>query len=182
MTSKTAQRAQHWIVAGVYTALIYVFAWFVNPLWDRLTVVLGTESAGITINRAVPILGLVLLALLLIRFRLPRLSSYFWIGAVVAGYAYILTLHAEYPVERVHLIQYSLVAWVYFRPLRLDCRNRVSYTLAGGAVFLGHIREPVLTAEGIFDPGLDAIGGEPVGPLPPHLGAEAGAGTLQMPI
>ena len=142
MTSKTVQRIQYWIVAAVYTALIYTFAWFVNPLWNRLTELLGTENAGITVNRAVPILGLVLLALLLIRFRLPKLSSYFWIAAVVAGYAYILTLHAEYPVERIHLIQYSLVAWVYFRALRLDCRNRISYTLAGVAVFLVHSLRP----------------------------------------
>ena len=136
MTSKTAQRTRHWIVAGVYTALIYVFAWLVNPFWTWLAEVLGTENAGITVNRAVPLLGAILLAFFLIRFRLPKLSSYVWLAAVVAGYAYILTLHAEYPVERIHLIQYSLVAWVYFRALRLDCRNRVSYTLAGVAVFL----------------------------------------------
>ena len=136
MPSKTAQRTQYWIVAAVYTALIYTFAWFVIPLWDWLTGVLGTENAGIVINRSVPLLGVLLLVLLIVRYRLPKLSSYIWLLAVVAGYAYILTLHAEYPVERVHLIQYSLVAWVYFRALRLDCRNRVSYTLAGVAVFL----------------------------------------------
>ena len=136
MQAKTSQRATHWTLALVYTALIYTFAWFVIPLWDWLTGVLGTEKAGIAVDRTVPLLGALLLVLVLARFRLPKLSSYVWLIAVASGYIYMLTLHAEYPVERAHLITYSLVAWVYFRALRLDCRNRVSYTLAGIAVFL----------------------------------------------
>src|SRR5690606_23935034 len=78
------------------------------------------------------------LLILLVRRRMPSLYSYCWLLAVAAGYAYILTLHAEYPVERIHLLQYSLVAFVYYRALRVDRSQRRAYFGAALAVvFIG---------------------------------------------
>lgn len=136
MPSQTRQRAARWLIAAVYTVLIYTLAWYVNPMWTALTHAMGVEAGGNFVNRAVPILGALVLAAILLRYRLANLWAYLWLLAVAAGYAYVLTLRAEYPVERVHLIQYSLVACVYFFALRVDLTDRAAYLGAALAVFL----------------------------------------------
>ncbi len=121
------RRIRRWIIAGLYTLLLYTLAWFVNPLWRALTRAMGTEAGGNFVNVAVPALGFVTLTFLLLHRRLPTWFSYVWLAAVAAGYGYVLTMHADFPVERIHLLQYSLVAFVYFAALRIDRSERRSY-------------------------------------------------------
>jgi len=108
----------------------------VPGLWDFLTRVLTNEGAIRTVNLAVPIVGIVVAAFILIAARVRRLSSYLWLTVVVAGYTYLLTLHCEYPVERVHLIQYSLLAYIFFLAFNLDLSERSSYIFTACTVFL----------------------------------------------
>ncbi len=136
MPERVGLRRGRWTVAIVYTLLIYTFAWFVNPLWRGLTRLMGTEASGDFLNVGVPVFGVCVVLWLLARRRLPSVYSYLWLGAVAAGYAYVLTLHADYPVERVHLLQYSLVAFVYFRALNLGTTPARAYIGAAAAVFL----------------------------------------------
>ncbi len=136
VSSEPAQRSlrrSRWAVAAIYTLLLYTLAWFVNPLWMALTRAMGTERGGYFVDALVPIIGLVVLAFLLFR-RLPTAYAYLWLLAVALGYAYVLTLHAEYPVERIHLLQYSLVAFFYYRALRIDRAQRRAYLGAALAV------------------------------------------------
>lgn len=134
--SRAGQRLSRWFVAAVYTALLFTLAWYVSAMWRWLTQALGTEAAGNTVDIAVPLIGAVVLLLLILMLRVGRLGSYAWLFAVASGYAYLLTLYCEYPVERVHLIQYSLVAWVYFQALRLDTPDWTAYVGAACAVLV----------------------------------------------
>ncbi len=138
------ERRLRWTIAGVYTLLLYTLAWFVNPLWLALTRAMGTEAGGDFVNTAVPMLGLLVLAALLLRRRLPTWLSYLWLVAVAAGYGYVLTLHADFPVERIHLLQYSLVAFVYFAALRLDRPDRRAYLGAAIAVLVIGVTDEVI--------------------------------------
>lgn len=133
---KTPKRVVRWGVALVYTALIFSFAPLVLPLWNLLARLLTLEGAGSTLNNGVIIVGLVTATGILLYARERRVPTYFWLAAVLGGYAYLVTLHCEYPVERVHTIQYSLLAWFFFRALRLDLSEVPSYVLAAVAVFL----------------------------------------------
>jgi arylsulfatase A-like enzyme len=103
-----------WAAAIFYTVLIFTFAWYVPLFWDFLTQNQGTENAGILVDRVSPILLVLVLVGSLFFFKITKLSSYCWLSLSALGYIYLLTLHAEYPVERIHLIQYSLVAWFYY--------------------------------------------------------------------
>ncbi len=137
--SEPAQRGlyrRRWTVAIVYTLLLYTLAWFVNPLWLALTRAMGTERGGYFVDGLIPGIGLVVLVFLLLRRRLPSFYSYPWLLAVAAGYAYVLTMHAEYPVERIHLLQYSLVAFFYYRALRVTRTQRRAYLGAAIAVMV----------------------------------------------
>jgi len=136
MNGRGSQRFVRWTVAGLYTAAIFLFAPLVLPLWDSLTAMLTHEGAVLTVNRTVPIVGMIAIAAILFVVRARRPSGYFWLAGVVAGFAYLLTLHCEYPVERVHLIQYSLLAYIFFRAFRLDISERSSYIGAACAVLL----------------------------------------------
>lgn len=125
--------AFNWTIALIYTGLIYTLAWYVTPLWMGLTDVMGTENAGQFVDKIVPVLGLVFVALLIFIVRIKRPSVLIWLAAIIAGYAYLLTLHAEYPVERIHLVQYSLVAWLYYRAVSMHT-NRKSLAYIGAAL------------------------------------------------
>lgn len=103
-----------WAIAILYTVSLYTFAWYVPWFWEFLTQNRGTENAGILVDRVSPILlGLVFFGSVFY-FKIKKVSSYCWLLFSVLGYFYLLTLHAEYPVERVHLIQYSLVVWFFY--------------------------------------------------------------------
>jgi len=131
-----SKRIVRWTVAGVYTTAIFLVAPYTPRLWDFLTRVLGNETAILSVNRAVPTVGLVAAAVILLVVRDRRPRTYFWLAAVVCGFAYLLTLHCEYPVERVHLVLYSLLAYVFYRALEVDLSDRASYLTAGCAVLL----------------------------------------------
>ena len=136
LDGRWSQRSVRWTVAGLYTASIFLLAPFVPKLWDFLTYVLTNEGAIRTVNRAVPVVGVVAVAAILFVVRARRPSGYFWLAMVVAAYTYLLTLHCEYPVERVHLVQYSLLAYVFFEAFKLDFSERFSYIFTACAVLL----------------------------------------------
>src|SRR5690606_1970993 len=102
MLKQSGSPAVRWTIAGVYTLLIYTFAWLVLPMWFALTRAMGTEAGGNFVNAIVPVLGVILLLYLFARRRFPTIYAYFWIGAIICGYGFLLTLHADYPVERIH--------------------------------------------------------------------------------
>ena len=126
------RRGGRWLFALLYTVAIFFLAQYVPAFWSWMTAQFGTESAGNLVDRVVPIAGLVVLVLAIAFWRVRRPVTYLWLIAVSLGYFYLLTLYCEYPVERIHLLQYSLLAWVYYRALRLDTDYRTA--IAGGAI------------------------------------------------
>lgn len=134
--SRMQRRIGRWIAALIYTALIFIIANFVTDWWIWFTNQMGVERGGQIIDKAVPIVGIAIILALVIAVGRRAPTTYMWLIAAVGGYAYLLTLHAEYPVERIHLIQYSLLAWFYFRALNLDLGVRFSFVFAALAVFI----------------------------------------------
>jgi arylsulfatase A-like enzyme len=115
------QRILRWAVAIVYIILIASFSTLVLPLWHTINQILGSaEKSASLVNWGVLIIGGGTLAYLSWKFRPRRPEAYAWLLAVVAAYSYLLALHCQYPVERAHLVQYSLLAWLVFRAVRID--------------------------------------------------------------
>ncbi|MEX2015738.1 MAG: sulfatase [Candidatus Hydrogenedentales bacterium] len=126
------RRGGRWLFALLYTLAIFFLAQYVPAFWSWLTTEFGTEAAGRLVDRAVPLAGLVVLVLAVAFWRVRRPVTYLWLLVAMLGYAYLLTLYCEYPVERIHLLQYSLLAWAYYRALRLDTSYPAA--IAGAAV------------------------------------------------
>ncbi len=146
MTSaKRGTRVIRWTITAVYTVAIFYLAQLVPLMWSTLTDWMGgVENAGNAVDAVVPIVGAAVFILALLRFRETRFTSYCWLAFVFCGFAYILTLHCEYPVERMHLLQYSLLAWLYYRSLKLDFSDRTSYIWTAIAVFLVGLTDELL--------------------------------------
>lgn len=131
-----ARRLLRWTFTLAYTVSIFLLARYVPGIWTWLTEQLTTEGAGRFVDRAVPVLGLCAGLAVLAVARPARLSAFAWVAASLAGYAYLLTLHCEFPFERVHLLQYSLLAWLYYRSLHLDVSEKGAVIGAAFAVFI----------------------------------------------
>ena len=127
--ARTISTKWRWAAAIAYTVLLFAFAWYVPFFWKLLTEARGTENAGVLVDRVSPILLGIALISSLFFFKIKKLSSYCWLSFSALGYVYLLTLHAEYPVERIHLIQYSLVVWFFY--LALSPSMSRSLALAG---------------------------------------------------
>ncbi len=76
LDGRWSQRSVRWTVAGLYTASIFLLAPFVPKLWDFLTYVLTNEGAIRTVNRAVPVVGVVAVASILFVVRARRPSGF----------------------------------------------------------------------------------------------------------
>jgi choline-sulfatase len=124
------KRAGRWVVAALYTASVFLLIPLVYPMWNTIVRLLTVPGAVRAVNTAVPVIGVLATVAILAVVRERRLSSYLWLAAVVGGYGYLLTLHCEYPVERAHLIQYSVLAYVLHRALKTDCSDRTSLIAA----------------------------------------------------
>lgn len=131
------QRIFRWAVAIVYVILILCFASLVLPLWRAIYEVLGSIELTVSlVNWAVLIIGGVTLAVFLWKQRPKNFTAYTWLLAVVAGYSYMIALHCQYPVERAHVVQYSLLAWLVFRAVRVDLGRGASLVAAFAGVFI----------------------------------------------
>lgn len=136
MNEQVNKRIVRWIVAILYTASIFLLIPFVLPIWNRLCAEFSVPAVVRTVNTAVPALGVLALIAFFAFARETRVRSYLWLAVVAGGFAYLLTLHCEYPVERVHLIQYSLLAFVFYRALRIDLSERASLIIAAAIALL----------------------------------------------
>ncbi len=130
------QRVLRWAVAVIYVILIFAFAPLVLPLWIALAGVVSVEGAGDLVNRGVIVIGAIAALVLLYAMRKQPPLAFVWLAAVVGGYAYLITLHCAYPVERVHLVQYTLLAWVIARAVRVDVSGFRVYPAIATGVFL----------------------------------------------
>lgn len=142
-TSKL-RRLVRWALAVAYSGFIFAYAFVVVRSWIAFTNYFGVERGGKIVDTAVPIIGVLACLLIVVAIGRRPLRSYLWLAAVLAGYAYLLTLWAVYPVERIHLLVYSLLAWMYFRALRLDFGLRGSLVGAAVAVFVVGTADEVL--------------------------------------
>ena len=125
-------RVHAWGMAVAYVIFIYATVPVFPVVWKRLA-----EHAGASIGHLGTILVSVLaLALGLRAWRQARSEGAAWrlpIVAIVIGfYAWLLSAFDRHPAERLHLLEYGLMAFVLCRALRLDLPPRVANCWALG--------------------------------------------------
>ena len=136
------RRATAWGIACVYVLAVYATVPTMRHVWDTLEELTGgaVRHLGATAVAGIAIV----LAWRLWRRVGSRPAPYIVLAAVAGVYAYVLHIHAQFPAERLHLVQYGLVGFLLFRALRLDLRAPVAYGVSLGLTALVGLGDEVI--------------------------------------
>ena len=131
MTEATRQRpALDWLLLCAWVGVIYATLPVARWIRDWFT-----ERGKLDLLGQVPIAILAAglaagLWWLVVRRRERRPSTYVYLALIVAAYAVVLVRLAEFAVERLHLIEYGLVAYFAVRCTRHTLERRWAYGVA----------------------------------------------------
>ena len=64
------------------------------------------------------------------------LSRYALLAGLAAVYAYMLSAFAQFPAERLHLVEYGFMGYMFLRALRIDLPTGWAYAVAWGITVL----------------------------------------------
>ena len=142
-----SKRLRAWIYVGSTMFCILLSLPFTPVLWR-----IGTETVGPRFNAV----GYVVLLLLAVGFvthmirhrRKFGVYRFFLLACLLLTYAYLLKYHCRFPAERLHLIEYGLLAYLSYRALRLDFSSVRAYALgflaSSGFGFLDEVIQHIL--------------------------------------
>ncbi len=140
-------RLRAWIYAGIMMICILISLPTTPILWRA-----GLRTVGPHFNAVGYVAFLVTalgLAVYMIRRR-PKtgIFGFLALAGLAVAYAYLLKHHCKFPAERLHLIEYGLLAYLLYRALRPDFTRAVAYALSllisSGFGFLDEIIQHVL--------------------------------------
>ncbi len=132
------ERVRNWIIAFLYTMLIYLTLPIMPRLWNGFRRFAGGYANHIAAI-ILAIIGFVVLIYLIRQHRGRR--SIFWFFILALIYAWALSM-LKLPVERIHFIEYGLLSIFVFKALAHDIKNRSVYLWSALIVFcLGLIDE-----------------------------------------
>lgn len=128
-----------WLVIS-YTLLIYITLPVSPRLWERFTGYAGNFADYVT----AVILGLAgLLIVFYLISKRKSIRAFIWLATIASAYAWGLK-NLDLSIERIHFIEYGLLAVLVFRALRHHIRDKSIYLCSGFAVFwLGFLDEGI---------------------------------------
>ena len=127
MSNLFANRKNAWAVTSGYVALIYLTLgpvgslqlWLKSLGWQTFT-----SSAILIVSIAM------ILYLIVIRLKRRSLMDLATLAAAGGMYAYIMEAFAPYPSDRIHLVEYSILAALFYYTLKFDIQVRFVFVLS----------------------------------------------------
>ena len=120
------RRCRLWGLTLAYIGVVYCTLGVFPSIWRRLTVL--TEGS---IKHLGTVVAIVTVASLLWRIgrRVGRQSwtPYIVMALTTAAYVYLLYALSRFPAERLHLLEYGLLAYLILRALQIDLADRPAY-------------------------------------------------------
>ena len=121
-----SHREEKWLWVILWTGLIYSTAAFVRPVCEYLR---SLTMLNVTVTGAMCLFLVLFVGRLVAGFRnLPVLSKILLV-VVLALYAAGMVI-LKIPEERIHLVQYGILAYLVFNALTIDFSNKQSFGLA----------------------------------------------------
>jgi len=121
-----SKRIRYWAVAAAWVLLIYSTLYIVRPICEFLRK--NTPFNAVIWGSFALILAMITYYIAF-RVRWKKVSSYLLFFGIAVCYVAIL-FWLKMPEERIHLIQYGVLACLAVRALRLDMPPLVSYGIA----------------------------------------------------
>ena len=126
-------RVRAWGLVVAYVAIVYSTVPIFPDVWRRLREHTGDEAIA---HLGTIVVGGLALALGVRAWRQARADRAAWrlpiLALVIGLYAYLLSAFGRFPAERLHLLEYGLMAFVLYRALRLDLSARAAHGWALG--------------------------------------------------
>ena len=126
MTTKSILRKKYWLWVLGWIALIYSTLSIVRPICEYLK---KHTPFAVFMNVLMACLLAALVILLVFKIRIHRGASLVWLFFVLSGYSYGLWM-IKYPEEKLHFVEYGLLAFLIHRACCLDLRKELSYIVA----------------------------------------------------
>lgn len=140
MKKRQIKKIRDWGIVFLYTLLIYITLPVAPGLWGRFTKVAG-NFANYFAASILALFGLFIIFYLIAKQKAIR--NFIWLLILAAAYSFGLS-KLKLPIERIHFVEYGLLAALVFRALRHHIRGNAIYVWSGVAVFcLGLLDEGV---------------------------------------
>ncbi|MFC1631063.1 VanZ family protein [Candidatus Omnitrophota bacterium] len=111
------------VVAFLYILLLYVSLPFVPGIWRRFAQAAG-GLAGYFGYIVLLAFGIIIILFLIIKQKSRQ--SFFWL-AILGVIYYTNMRNLEFPIEKLHFIEYSLLSVLLFRALSHNLKGRILY-------------------------------------------------------
>lgn len=119
-------REEKWLWVILWTGMIYSMAAFVRPLCEYLR---SMTMLNVTVTVAMAVFLSLFVGPLLKSFRALTVPRKFLLIVVLALYAAGM-MFLKIPEERIHLVQYGVLAYLVFQALIVDLSRQQSFGLA----------------------------------------------------
>ncbi|MCK4881526.1 MAG: VanZ family protein [Candidatus Omnitrophica bacterium] len=126
MSDIKSRRIRRWILAGAWTGLIYSTLYIVRPICEFLK-----QYAGFSffVNAGIVFFGISIVLVFVKTKRIRRRLTYALLFLVIAVYSLGMTW-LSIPEERLHFVEYGVLAFLIYRALILDLRAGQSFLAA----------------------------------------------------
>ncbi len=116
MDPKRQLRKKYWTWTLGWTSAVYVTLYPVRPVCEFLKKTVPFDL-GVNIFLVACLSGIVILFFR--KYKVTDFPGYVLLLIVLSGYVYGLTT-ITYPEEKIHFVEYGILAYLVFRALRLD--------------------------------------------------------------
>ncbi len=120
------EQKKRWLYAFGWVALIYSTLSVVRPVCSFLRARLPFAPV---VNTTLVLVFALLILILIKKFRLRLVSSYLFMAMIGAVYAYGL-FALKIPEEKIHFIQYGVMAYLFYRAMQFSTGGWRLYALA----------------------------------------------------
>ena len=121
-----SKREEKWLWVILWTGLIYSSAAFVRPVCEYLR---SLTLLNITVTAAMAVFLALIIGRFLLGFAKLPLVKRILLVLVLAFYASGMVI-LKIPEERIHLVQYGVLAYLVFNAFTVDCTGQQSFGLA----------------------------------------------------
>lgn len=140
---KNLKRISDWVQVFLMVVLILITIPYTPLLWKPLApdqksfVIMGVYFLTF-------LLGISILIYLIYYKKKARISSYLWLLIVTILYIQAFNSLNEFPIEKIHLIEYGVLGFLVFKALKNDLKDLSIYIWSGLIIFyVGIIDETV---------------------------------------
>ncbi|MFH1782999.1 MAG: VanZ family protein [Candidatus Omnitrophota bacterium] len=124
--NRTSSAKTYWIFSALWTLLIYSTLYIVRPICNFLK---KNAPFNEIVSLSLVVLFIFIVGIFFKKTKIKNIATYFLLALVAC--LYIITFkYIEYPEERIHLVQYGILAFLIYKALSFRLNGIRPYLIA----------------------------------------------------